>query len=172
MTLSLLTNVSMCVFMYSMILAEIKRRQEEDRRKKANKKSKVNDTAPSNMSTIDALNALTQAAPSSSSTTKKAASSSASSAPNSLIDPDAIVEKRNLLFELFIKSGVAKVDPVIEHLDTFLNDAYSGKLILFAHHKRVLDGLAAHLQERGVGFIRIDGGTESKERFVRYGCAV
>ena len=157
-------------------MAEIKRRQEEDRRKKASKKSKVIEAIPSNMSTIDALNALTQApySSSSSTTTKKAtSSSSASTAPNSPpIDPDTIVEKRNLLFELFIKSGVAKVDPVIEHLDTFLNDAYSGKLILFAHHKRVLDGLAAHLQEREVGFIRIDGGTESKERFVRYGCSL
>ena len=72
--------------------------------------------------------------------------------------------KRMLLMELFTKSGMAKVDMVLQSVETFLADPLSGKLLIFAHHKKVLDRLSEFLATRGTDFIRIDGSTVSKAR--------
>lgn len=79
--------------------------------------------------------------------------------------------KRMVLMELFTKSGVAKVDAILEHVEEFLANPVSGKLLIFAHHKKVLDRLSVFLVGRGNDFIRIDGSTASKsrhERMVRF----
>ena len=39
-----------------------------------------------------------------------------------------------------------------------------GKLVIFAHHRRVLDGLQAHLHRRGHLLVRIDGSTPLAQR--------
>lgn len=40
----------------------------------------------------------------------------------------------------------------------------SCKMIVFAHHHRVLDGIQEFLCEKGIGFVRIDGKTLAKDR--------
>ena len=72
--------------------------------------------------------------------------------------------KRMLLMELFTKSGVAKVDMILQHMNTFLSDPLSGKLIVFAHHKKVLDRISRFLLESGTDYMRIDGSTPGKTR--------
>lgn len=79
-------------------------------------------------------------------------------------DADQPPTKRMLLMELFTKSGIAKIDMVIRSVETFLSNPVSGKLIIFAHHKKVLDRLSTYLTSRGTDFIRIDGSTASKAR--------
>lgn len=45
-----------------------------------------------------------------------------------------------------------------------------GKVLVFAHHQAVLDGLEANLaRAEGIGYIRIDGSTSSTQRQVRSG---
>jgi SNF2-related domain/Helicase conserved C-terminal domain len=73
-------------------------------------------------------------------------------------------DKKAVLLELFTKSGVAKVEGVIPHIGTFLDDIMSGKLLVFAHHRNVLDKIEEYLKERGTSFIRIDGGVQGKDR--------
>jgi SWI/SNF-related matrix-associated actin-dependent regulator 1 of chromatin subfamily A len=72
-----------------------------------------------------------------------------------------------LLMELFTKSGVAKAPSILQHVETFLSDPLSGKLLIFAHHKKVLDAMSAFLARRGTDFMRIDGSTVSKTRHQR-----
>jgi SNF2 family DNA or RNA helicase len=94
-----------------------------------------------------------------------------------------------LLLELFATSGISKlpgttnvcvklagclstifslvvvvvvVVAVLEHVDTLL--ANDTKFLMFAHHKAVMNGLAHHLDKRGVGYIRIDGSTAQGPR--------
>lgn len=39
-----------------------------------------------------------------------------------------------------------------------------GKMLIFAHHREVLDRLQEHVQQRGVGWVRVDGVTSPSER--------
>ena len=45
-----------------------------------------------------------------------------------------------------------------------MSDASNGKVLVFAHHVNVLDGLADFCTDNFHGFIRIDGGTPGEER--------
>lgn len=74
------------------------------------------------------------------------------------------VQKKRYLLELFDQSGIAKVPAILKHLGKFLDEEFTGKILIFAHHKAVLDQISAFLQEREVEFIRIDGRTASKDR--------
>ena len=64
-----------------------------------------------------------------------------------------------MLMELFNSTGPAKAIAMLPHVDAFVSDRYSGKLLIFGHHKATLDTLAEHISRRGVDFIRIDGRT-------------
>ena len=82
-------------------------------------------------------------------------------------DNDVVPTKRMVLMELFTKSGPAKLDMIIQHLEVFLSDPMSGKLLIFAHHKKMLDGFSKYLSKRETDYIRIDGSTLSKTRHQR-----
>lgn len=83
-------------------------------------------------------------------------------------DIDSLQEKKKTsLLELFCASGVAKVPAFLEHLGQFLDDDLSGKVLVFAHHRLVLDEIDNFLSNRGVDHIRIDGQTMSRERYGR-----
>ncbi|EOY21978.1 SNF2 domain-containing protein / helicase domain-containing protein / HNH endonuclease domain-containing protein, putative isoform 1 [Theobroma cacao] len=55
---------------------------------------------------------------------------------------------------------IAKSD-AIEELDP---NSSSHKMIIFAHHHKVLDGIQEFICEKGIGFVRIDGTTLPKDR--------
>ena len=83
-------------------------------------------------------------------------------------DIDSLQEKKKTsLLELFCASGVAKVPAFLEHLGQFLDDDTSGKVLVFAHHRLVLDEIDNYLSNRGIDHIRIDGQTLSRERYSR-----
>jgi SWI/SNF-related matrix-associated actin-dependent regulator of chromatin subfamily A-like protein 1 len=76
-------------------------------------------------------------------------------------------EKKSLLMELFTQSGEAKLATIIPHITEFLSDPLAGKLLIFGHHRPLLDKLQEHISSLEVEFIRIDGRTSSKERQAR-----
>eukprot|EP01091_Cochliopodium_minus_P014478 TRINITY_DN4916_c0_g1_i1.p1 TRINITY_DN4916_c0_g1~~TRINITY_DN4916_c0_g1_i1.p1 ORF type:complete len:605 (+),score=208.06 TRINITY_DN4916_c0_g1_i1:652-2466(+) len=76
----------------------------------------------------------------------------------------------NLTMKLFHHTGVMKVPGVITYVMQLLNGDYpktldkNGKLILFGHHRDVLDMLDLALSKENVNMIRIDGETPTKIR--------
>ena len=103
-------------------------------------------------------------------------------------DLDVKISKKGCLLDLFCRSGLAKVPAFLEHLQQFLDDPLSGKVnklirkfyflyiflfavllkvLVFAHHRVVLDEVVAFLTTKGVSHIRIDVQTASKERHSR-----
>ena len=73
-------------------------------------------------------------------------------------------QRMSLLMSLFLRTGVAKLPGVLVHLEAFLAEASNGKVLIFAHHVNVLDGLADFCGTNGHSYIRIDGGTYAEER--------
>ncbi len=52
-------------------------------------------------------------------------------------------EQRSLLMQLFTYTAQSKVCGVVQHVNCLLNDELGGKIVIFAHHKRVLDAVEA-----------------------------
>ena len=95
------------------------------------------------------------------------ASSSGKEVPKNLEESlvDLQVIRKTLLMRLFNESGPAKVESILVHLDRFLADRLSGKLLIFAHHRETLDLLSNYVSRKGVEFIRIDGRTNQNMRY-------
>ena len=70
----------------------------------------------------------------------------------------------SLLLQLFTHSGEAKLPGVLEHVKIFLDNPRNGKLLIFAHHRVVMDSLAEYIVGRGVDMVRIDGQSSGRER--------
>jgi superfamily II DNA or RNA helicase len=73
--------------------------------------------------------------------------------------------RRNLLMDLFVRTGRAKVDAVKNHIDAFFADMANGKLLIFAHHQEVLNAISRHLKKKNIDNIRIDGKVKASTRF-------
>ncbi|CAB1096828.1 unnamed protein product [Ectocarpus sp. CCAP 1310/34] len=75
-------------------------------------------------------------------------------------------ERRSLLMKLFADTGTAKIPAVIRHVSDVLADEMTGgKILVFAHHRNVLDALEQSVVRTGrVEYIRIDGRTKPKDR--------
>jgi SWI/SNF-related matrix-associated actin-dependent regulator of chromatin subfamily A-like protein 1 len=73
-------------------------------------------------------------------------------------------EKMSLLLQLFTQSGEAKLPGVLQHIKKFLDDPNSGKILIFAHHRVVMDAIAQYLDSSNVNMIRIDGQTSGRDR--------
>ena len=58
--------------------------------------------------------------------------------------------------------GVAKIPAARGWIDDALEQ--DEKLLVFAHHADVLDGIEAHLRDTGVGYVRLDGSTPVQQR--------
>ena len=87
---------------------------------------------------------------------------------DALMKPEDPKEKRKtLLMKLFTESGDAKLQGILDHIGIFLDNPISGKLLIFAHHRVVLDRLQQYVTSKGIETIRIDGRTNSKERQIR-----
>ena len=78
-------------------------------------------------------------------------------------------EARRMFMEAFQASGLAKAQAVSEYLVDWLNGSGTQKVLVFAHHKEVLDSLEKTVckKMKGVGHIRIDGSVPSAERAAR-----
>ncbi|KAI9141375.1 P-loop containing nucleoside triphosphate hydrolase protein [Paraphysoderma sedebokerense] len=72
-------------------------------------------------------------------------------------------EGKGQMSEMYRETGRAKLPGVIEYLTTLL-ESTSRKIIVFAHHREVLDGIALYLENSSIGNIRIDGETSQKKR--------
>ncbi len=73
-------------------------------------------------------------------------------------------ERMGLLLQMFTLSGEAKLPGFLEHVKAFLDDPHAGKLLIFAHHRAVMDAIARYVVDRGENLIRIDGQTSGRDR--------
>ena len=64
---------------------------------------------------------------------------------------------------LFKKSAECKLGAVISYIDDLLEDT-TRKVLIFAHHQSMLDGVESHLEKHSIGSIRIDGKTAPSQR--------
>ena len=78
-------------------------------------------------------------------------------------------EARTLLMKAYQASGIAKVPGVCDYLVEWIRGAGTQKVLVFGHHKGVLDAIeiAVAKELKGKGHIRIDGSVQSKERALR-----
>ena len=78
-------------------------------------------------------------------------------------------EARKMLMQAYQASGIAKAAAVSEYLLDWLSGSGTQKILVFAHHKEVLDTLEAAIARKmkGVGHIRIDGTVAPAERSSR-----
>lgn len=74
--------------------------------------------------------------------------------------------KKWLLMDMFMQTGMAKVPSVIARVRHLLADELSGKMLIFAHHRDVLDQIEKKAL-RNLPYIRIDGSTQPRERQAR-----
>ncbi|CAM9826147.1 unnamed protein product, partial [Phaeothamnion confervicola] len=81
---------------------------------------------------------------------------------------DLAKERKSLLMKLFADTGTGKIPAVLRHIQDIVSDDMAGKVLVFAHHKNVLDALERGvLKVKGahaVPYIRIDGRTRPKDR--------
>lgn len=68
--------------------------------------------------------------------------------------------------QYYVETGIVKAQSVSEHIieNFFYEGAEHRKLLIFAHHSIVLDTLQTMLQRKSIKFIRIDGGTNQRDR--------
>ena len=78
-------------------------------------------------------------------------------------------EARTLLMQAYQASGIAKASAVCEYVLDWLRGSGTQKVLIFAHHKGVLDSLevAVAKELKGAGHIRIDGSVSSQDRATR-----
>ena len=79
---------------------------------------------------------------------------------------EAHFEARRLLMSAYQASGIAKAPMVAEYVTDWLSGSGLQKLLVFAHHKEVLDTIenAVAKKMKGIGHIRIDGSSTSADR--------
>jgi len=82
---------------------------------------------------------------------------------------NANFEARRMLMQAYQASGVAKSSGVCDYLIEWLRGSGSQKVLVFGHHKEVLDAIevAVSRECKGTGHVRIDGSVPSLERAAR-----
>ena len=78
-------------------------------------------------------------------------------------------EARRLMMQAYQTSGVAKASAASEYLVDWLRGSGTQKVLVFAHHKAVLDILeiAVAKELKGGGHVRIDGTVNCQDRSIR-----
>ena len=94
------------------------------------------------------------------------------SAVSSLVGEEASeanFEARSLLMQAYQASGTGKAQAVAEYVLDWLRGSGTQKVLVFAHHKGVLDTIEAAVSKhlKGVGHMRIDGSVPPAERAAR-----
>lgn len=72
------------------------------------------------------------------------------------------IRKNMILNEFYHESAKEKIRPVQDYVSTLLHEVK--KVLIFAHHKEMLDGLEFILNRNNVEYIRIDGSTPPVKR--------
>ncbi|XP_036609529.1 SWI/SNF-related matrix-associated actin-dependent regulator of chromatin subfamily A-like protein 1 [Trichosurus vulpecula] len=72
-------------------------------------------------------------------------------------------QQKEALLLFFNRTAEAKIQPAIEYILDLLESGRE-KLLVFAHHKLVLDAISDELEKKHIGYIRIDGATSSADR--------
>jgi SWI/SNF-related matrix-associated actin-dependent regulator 1 of chromatin subfamily A len=82
---------------------------------------------------------------------------------------DANFDARRLLMQAYQASGVAKAAGICDYLIEWLRGSKSQKVLVFGHHKALLDAVevAVSKELKGSGHIRIDGQVPPNERAAR-----
>lgn len=83
------------------------------------------------------------------------------------IDADIFADaEEKQIIKAYKLSGEAKINGIIEYLDTYFEAQEEEKCILFAHHQTVLNSIEDHLKtkRKSIGYIRIDGQTKGDLR--------
>lgn len=82
---------------------------------------------------------------------------------------NANFEARTLLMQAYQASGCGKAQAVAEYVLDWLRGAGTQKVLVFAHHKEVLDTIEEAVSKalKGVGHIRIDGAVSPADRASR-----
>lgn len=70
----------------------------------------------------------------------------------------------SMALEAYRLSGLAKLPYIKEWITDKIN-VEMDKLIIFGHHKEFLSGIEEIVKELGLGYIKIDGSTDKKDRF-------
>ncbi|XP_065178762.1 SWI/SNF-related matrix-associated actin-dependent regulator of chromatin subfamily A-like protein 1 [Sycon ciliatum] len=96
---------------------------------------------------------------------RKATKISNALALNSAKGRDQREDTRAMLLELYSISAQSKLPAVKTYIQESLQDV-SEKMVVFAHHQMMLDGLEELIKSMKLDFIRIDGKTNSKARQV------
>ena len=71
-------------------------------------------------------------------------------------------EKRNELFEMYRRTGEAKLSSIIQYISDLLENG--AKFLVFAHHLSVLNGIEEYLKRNRYAYFRLDGSTPPAER--------
>lgn len=73
------------------------------------------------------------------------------------------IEKPNVeIMKKYVEAAEIKLNAVIEYVNNMLEK--NVKFLVYAHHAVMMDGIERFLQEKSVGFVKIDGGTPSYQR--------
>ncbi|KAG7330920.1 hypothetical protein KOW79_004889 [Hemibagrus wyckioides] len=72
-------------------------------------------------------------------------------------------QEKEALLVFFNHTAEAKIRAILEYISDTL-ECGREKFLVFAHHKRVLDGITKELTDKGISHIRIDGSTPSADR--------
>ncbi|KAG0192095.1 hypothetical protein DFQ28_010184 [Apophysomyces sp. BC1034] len=72
--------------------------------------------------------------------------------------------KQQLMNELFVKSGTAKIPAVTDFADVLFQKSHTSKVIIFAYHANMMDAVVDHAKKHNIEFIRIDGRTDRQTR--------
>ncbi|KFP76977.1 SWI/SNF-related matrix-associated actin-dependent regulator of chromatin subfamily A-like 1, partial [Acanthisitta chloris] len=72
-------------------------------------------------------------------------------------------QEKEALLVFYNRTAEAKIRSVVEYILELLESG-NNKFLVFAHHKIMLDAIAAELEKKHVEYIRIDGSTPSAER--------
>eukprot|EP00866_Antonospora_locustae_P000341 jgi/Antlo1/341/806 len=73
------------------------------------------------------------------------------------------IEKPNVeIMKKYVEAAEMKLNAVIEYVNNMLEK--NVKFLIYAHHTVMMDGIERFLQEKNVGFVKIDGGTPSYQR--------
>ena len=76
---------------------------------------------------------------------------------------DKVFEQKKIITQLLMLTAEIKIPLIKEYLKNILCPGMQ-KLILFGHHKVIMDAMSETCEQMGVSFIRIDGSTPQKHR--------